>query len=270
MYDNVAPDPIRQEVWVRQTAAASVLGELVGLLGAARLLPVKGVVTGRTLYPDPADRPLADLDVRVPGPGELELLAGWARERGHRVKRSAAYRNLVVDVAGLDVDVETRVGPPGLCAIGVDAMLARAPVRDDVFDFRCAVPEIHDHAVLLAVNVFKDKLSLAPRWAIEDLRRVPGVAGFAPERFAARAAEGAVRTLACIVAEWLAEETTSWRDVRAALGAPPRRGYARAYRWLAAHAPTSLAARVVARAGSDDRAGRVEALRAALAFSRER
>jgi hypothetical protein len=240
-------------------------------MGVREVLPVKGIVTARTLYDDPAERTLADVDVRVAGPAALERVVAFAREGGHLViKHSRAYENVVVDLEGVEVDVECHVGPPGVCALTVRSMLHRSTIRDDVFGFPCAIPEVHDHALLLAVNVFKDKLVGAAPWSIEDLVRIAASAGFEPAALAERARACRSVAIAWIVADWLAERSSGWRDVRDALGTrPPRRLYIRLYRWLAANAPTSVPARGVARAGSDDLARRMRALRRAYAFSRE-
>ncbi|MBX3190008.1 MAG: nucleotidyltransferase family protein [Labilithrix sp.] len=258
-------------VWVRQTAGARALGALVAALGVREVLPVKGIVTARTLYADPAERTVADVDVRVSGRAALERVLAFARDRDHRVwGGSRAYDNVVVDVGGVDVDVECHVGPPGLCGLRVAEMLARSTVRDDVFGFPCAIPEPHDHALLMVVNAFKDKLVNAAPASVEDLHRMAAAPGFEPERLAAIAREARSVAITWIVADWLSSESETWRDVRNALGArPPRRAYVHLYRWLVDRAPTSLAARVLARAASDDVVERVRALGHALAFSRE-
>jgi hypothetical protein len=266
MYDTVPP---RQQVWIRQLAAVRALGQLVEALGAEHVLPVKGIVTARTLYADPSDRPISDLDVRLRAGSLLAELAAFARRRGYPIlKFSKAYANLVLDVDGVDVDVECHVGPPGLSGLTVPAMLARSEVRQDVFGFACAIPELHDHALVLCVNAFKDKLVLANPWAIEDLLRVSRAEGFDADRLARLARASRSAALTWIVADWLAERSEAWRAVREAIGAKaPRPRYARAFRWAVDHAPSSLAARLLARAGGDGVAMRVRALAGAAAFT---
>lgn len=258
-------------VWVRQTAAVRALSLLVSALGAREVLPVKGIVTARTLYDDPAERPISDVDVRIEGPRRLDGVVAFARENGHGIKgRSHAYDNVVLDIEGVEIDVECYVGPPGLCGLTVRSMLERSTLSEDVFGFPCAIPEPHDHALLLAVNVFKDKLVAAAPWSVEDLVRLAATPSFRPDDLAARARECRSAAIVWIVADWLADRSVVWRRVRDALGPrPPRLLYVALYRWLSAHAPHALATRLLARAGSDDVVMRARALRRAFSFSRE-
>jgi hypothetical protein len=133
------------------------------------------------------------------------------------------------------------------------------------------VPELHDHAVLLCVNVFKDKFELALPWALEDARRIGEGVGFDADRFATRARHAKVACIAWIVADWMARKRGSagWSVARAKLGGPraPRRLYAWAFRRLEETAPKSLATRLVARVGADDAGMWVEALAKALALT---
>lgn len=249
-----------------------MLRELVEILGVRGVLPVKGIVTARTLYRDTAERALSDIDVRVTSPRELALLIEVARARGYRLKSELkAYRTAVIEMLGVDVDIECDVGPPGVCAIDVATMLARAPVRDDVFGFACAIPELHDHALLLAINVFKDKIVLAHPWQVEDARRVVEAEGFDPARLVEVAREARCVGLVCVVADHLAPSSAGWRDVRAIIGQrPPRRAWIRALGWLMANAPKSIPARVGARLASDDLAMRLTAIATAARYVQEK
>lgn len=253
------------ETWGRHVAARAALRELVLALGRERVMPVKGVETARLLYDDVVERPIADLDVRV-RPEHLEEVVAAAASRGWVVERHAAlYANVVLEIGGVGVDVEAAVGPPELCAITVDGLFARSEIADYGGGLVCRVPELHDHALLLALNAFKDKLSLTSAGCHEDLLRVSRARAFDPHRFAAVAREGRVVTPAWIVADWLAAASPGWRAVRGILGPrAPRPLYVRAYKSLISRAPMSLPARLVARAGSDAPARRASALRKAL------
>jgi hypothetical protein len=264
------PDP--RSVWVRQMAAVPVLGELVSEVGPRRLLPVKGVVTARTLYADPAERSLRDIDVRVADDATLGELIAYARAQGYTIRQHLpSYRTAVLEMRGVDVDVECTVGSPGLCGLSIATMLQRAEVRDDVFGFPCAIPELHDHALLLAVNVFKDKISTAQPWQLEDVLRVAEQPSFDPSRFLDVAREARSLAIACVVAEWLAPRSAKWRAVRECMGPrPPRLAYARVLQWLFANAPLSLPTRVLARVASDDPAMRLEAIAVAVRYLKER
>ncbi len=148
-------------------------------------LPVKGVLTARLLYTDPGQRPIQDVDLRV-RPADLSRVLALGHRAGWRlVSRSRAYGTLGFDVLGFLVEFESHVGPPGLCALPVDAMLRRATEQSSAWGLPHLQPELHDHAVLLCVNVFKDKLVDALPWAVRDLEYVARFPGFQPERLAA-------------------------------------------------------------------------------------
>jgi len=267
MYDTSPP---AKDVWIRQTAAAEIVRDLSSSLGIDAVLPVKGVVTARTLYADPSERPVADVDLRV-REHDLVRVVAFARERGHRVRsRSAAYAHVVIDVNGLDADVETHVGPPGLCGLDVAAMLARATRGDAVFGFPCLVPELHDHVLLLVVNAFKDKLVLAPSWSVEDLVRFAARPELDPARLAELATETRSRTLTWFVAQWLAPRSEGWRAIEDALGRPTRRSYTRLYGWLAQRAPEALVTRLAMRWAPDAFFPRLRGTLAAVRFDREK
>jgi hypothetical protein len=237
-------------------------------------LAVKGVVTAHTLYSDPAERPLADADVRIRRE-DVARAADSAREAGWRIHEwRPAYGAFVVVVPGLSVpvDVESVIGAPGLCGMSIADMLTRATRGAGPVDVR--VPEIHDHAVLMVVNVFKDKLARAAPWALEDARRIVEVSGFGVDRFVDRARNAKVSGMAWIVADWMTRQKTSagWAAIRHALGGAraPRPVYARVFRELLERAPDAMATRVLARVGSDDPGMWIAALRKAVALERRR
>ncbi|MCA9588032.1 MAG: nucleotidyltransferase family protein [Myxococcales bacterium] len=255
------------EAWGRHLAAREALRQMVAALGVDRVMPVKGVVTARWLYDDVIERPVVDLDVRVRR-SDVARVAAEARARGWTIERSAPeYDNLVLDLGGMGVDVEAAVGPPGLCARTVDALFEDAVQVDELFGFAVLAPELHDHALLLAINAFKDKLAFTSDGCREDLARVVRLPTFDPGRLARLARRSRVAAVVWIVADWLADASDGWRAVRGALGpAPPRRLYVALAKSLISRAPLSLAARLVARAGSDDPRARLRALRSAVAW----
>ena len=260
----------RTETWVRHTAAVSALRRVVDLVGVDNVLPVKGIVTARTYYADLADRPIADVDLRVRGDAEIDRIAAHAIAEGTLKYRSRAYGNVVLSIEGVEVDVDRHVGPPGLSGLAPAAMLARAAIGTDLFGFPCKIPEVHDHALLLAVTLFKDHLVHAKPAAVDDARRIVEDATFEPARFAALASSTRSRTLGWLVADWLAPESPRWAHVRDAIGRrPPRRAYTRIYRWLQATMPLSLTTRLFARTASDAQWMRVRALFGAARFDLE-
>ena len=228
------------------------------------VLPVKGILTARLFYRDPGERPIRDVDLRVRD-RDLPLVERAGQRGGWRLlSRSWAYRTLAFDVLGFLVEFESHVGPPGLCALRVDDMLRRARAATDPLGLPHLQPELHDHAVLLCVNAFKDKLIDAVPGAIRDLEILPMQAGFDPGRFVRLAVESQVATIAWIVADWLVEArcSTAWREIREDLGrVVPRRRYARLFsRAVRSRRPPRQALRLLARAGSDRLSGQVAAL----------
>jgi hypothetical protein len=139
---------------------------------------------------------------------------------------------LVVD--GAYVDLESTLGPPGLCAITVDDVLRRGESRVEPFGTPYVWPEFTDHALILVLNAFKDGL-LTPEWSIEDLRRLPAHRDFDIDALVRRAVDGGVRSALWLVADWMSEEQrcAAWRPVREAIGPePPNRVVGAAFRTL--------------------------------------
>jgi hypothetical protein len=125
----------------------------------------------------------------------------------------------VLHIDGWEVDIECTIGPPGLCAISVDDMLCRAGSDPSLFGFPCPRIELHDHAVVLALNAYKDGMHPLP-WALDDLHRILEVQEFDIETLVARARQGRVTAALWIVANWLATEHGSdgWMRVRDLIG----------------------------------------------------
>jgi hypothetical protein len=261
--------------WVQQAAAARILAEVATRCTAEGIpfLAVKGAVTSHTLYEDVAMRPISDVDIRIK-PKDYDRFRRMAAKAGWpclRVTRS--YRNLVYDFPALALDVECQVGPPGLCALRTEDMLVRA--RSLRLDSQTVVgiPETHDHAVHLTINVFKDKIATALPFAQEDLARIILQPDFRPEVFVQRCAAARCVTIAHLVASWMdSRGRVSWARLRALLEQRTeiRSGYERLFHWLMARADaTSLAVRLVARIGSDSDRLRARAIVAAAALEVE-
>jgi hypothetical protein len=246
-------------IWARQLAASRALDTVVKRFDRAGIdtLAVKGVVTTHTLYREPTERPMADADVRI-RPEDFERAARVARgEAGWRIEEwRPGYGALVLRLEGLSVtvDVESVIGAPGLCALSIGEMLSRATRGVGGIDVR--VPELHDHAVLMSVNVFKDKFALAAPWALEDARRIVEAEGFDADRFVDRARCAKIAGIAWIVADWMVRQRGSgpWGGIRERLGGrrAPRPLYASAFRALQERAPGAVATRVLARLGADE------------------
>lgn len=238
--------------------AERVFSEFAEVAGRRGLpfLPVKGVVTARWLYDDVADRPLSDVDIRV-RPSDLDAFEAAGREAGWvLVRRSDAYASLVFALGGMSVDIESSVGPPGLSGLAVDAMLSRSTRTRALFGFEHALPEIHDHALLLVVNAFKDKIVHAGPGALTDLARIVARRDFDPGTFVDLAERTSNVTEAFLVASWMSEKRgyDHWRRLRDVLEPKLKRPVyvALVRRLIDADDPFPGALRVLARWGADD------------------
>jgi hypothetical protein len=269
----------RTKIWAHQELARASLERVVKIADrhGIEILPVKGVLSARKYYDDVSERPMQDVDVRVTRSALARLRAIGPKEGLHIIHDSPAYENLVFDTGGMMVEIEAHLGPPGVCSIAIDELLVRASVQSATFGFSCLEPALHDHALLLVVNAFKDKLVDAMPWALRDLMRVVKQPGFDARAFADLARRGNVASLVWIVASFLVEHGTpdlrdddathAWKKVRDALSPPPRAAYSR---WMlrtllaAAHETPSFlernAMRLGARASSDSIRGRAHAL----------
>jgi hypothetical protein len=231
-------------------------------------LPVKGILTGRLFYQDPGERPIQDVDLRV-RPGDIDRLWQSGPAFGWRpLSRSRAYGTLGFDVLGFLVEFESHVGPPGLCGLAVDDMLKRATASVEPLGMPHLQPELHDHALLLCVNAFKDKLVEAMPGAVRDLELVPDQPGFEGERLVTLAQATGSATIVGIVADWLTSvrQCAAWSQLRAMLGRLPRPRYETLFaRAIRTPRVPRAALRVLARVGADRRSDGVRALGAMAA-----
>jgi hypothetical protein len=173
------------------------------------VLPVKGILTAYTLYDDPADRPLTDVDVCVK-PADIDNIVHLATRLGWPLlQRLRSYNSVVLSVAGVDIDVHGQVGPPGMCRLTVADMLHRAQPRYGLG----LIPEFYDHAVVLVVNVFKDKMTSAA-WSMRDLERLTMHADFSAVQLADRLSDVGCATIGVAAADWMCSRGVwSWASV---------------------------------------------------------
>jgi hypothetical protein len=266
--------PIR--AWLAQEAGVEILREVTACCDAAAIqfLPVKGVVTSRLLYGDVAERPMTDVDVRVRA-RDLARFQHAAASAGWRCLRVArSYQNLIYDFGALSLDVEACIGPPGLCALDVGTMLDRSERQEIAPGLHVFVPEIHDHAVVLTINAFKDKIVTTASWVIGDLERIVVQPGFRRDLFVERVSQSRISTIAWIVAAWMeaGRNSSAWGAIRAAIDSrgQVRSAYAKLFRaQLAAGESGSMFLRVLARVGADSPLMQMRALACAIALSAE-
>ncbi len=244
---------------LRISKALKILAPALEAEGIAWLV-VKGAALAHIVYDDAAERPLADLDVRVRPDDYARTKRALAHAGATLLDEAPSYGNLVADVEGQMVDVETSLGARFVTRLSVEDFLSRSRELTVWGGVRVRVPDTVDHALLLAANLVKDKMILAPTWSHRDTRVIADLPDFDPAVFVARAFEARMPTIARIVAETFAAESPGWAAVHARMGEGPRVRTIRAYRWLAEAHPTSLAARLMARVITDDAGDRARAL----------
>jgi hypothetical protein len=271
--ERTSPTEDRVLVWIQHEVGIQILDAVATRCREASIpfLVVKGIVTSRLLYEDVAERQIGDVDIRV-RPADLGAFERVGRASGwRRVRVLRSYGSLIYDFGALSLDVESTVGPPGLCGLGVDAMLRRAAPQELSPGFSVAVPEIHDHAVLLVVNVFKDKVVAATPWGLADLERVVLQPGFRRDVFVDRVRASRITTMTWIVAAWMesVRGDAAWGEIRRAIeaGGGVRRSYARLVGKLlkGADGHASLSVKLLARLASDSPRMRARAMSRAAA-----
>jgi hypothetical protein len=263
--DQVPSASERVVAWTQQlrhTRAARAVLERLALDGVDAL-PVKGIVSARTLYGDLADRLLTDVDLRIRR-RDFDRVVVLVKRAGWRItQHMRAYRNLVFLVDGVAFDIEAYVALPGMVRLTTEAMIARAQ-PSFVLGVPHLLPEFYGHAVLFVMNAFKDKLVHAFAWSVRDLERLPENTQFTASKLAARLRDTGASTVGWVVADWMTRErrVASWGAVRDALGGePPRAAYVanlRRLRELQPHGALTL--RVLSRLCADRPLDRVHAL----------
>jgi hypothetical protein len=280
-------DHLARDTWLAHLRIHRALASLGPILTRAEVpwLVVKGAALAHLMYEDLAERPLADLDLRI-RPEDYARAERALRGGGIRiVERAPVYRNLVAEVGGQAVDIEGFVVPPFTARLSTADLLRRARSLDlaDAFapeplaPLRVLVPEVHDHALLLVANLVKDKLHRAATWAARDARDIVSMPDFDPSTFAARAHEAGMVTCVKVAATHFLDDPLPfksrpiWQGLADALGgaAPQRRAYRALYTHLAATRPSALVTRVTARLIADRPLDRIRALGTALRWEFE-
>lgn len=239
-------------VWVRAVAVRRAAERAYLVLAEAGVpaIFVKGVITAPWLYAPHEPRPFDDVDLRI-APGDLEACEAALLAAGHlpMAKRSPTG-NVVFDVLGVMIDIEPTIGPPFVCDLPVARLIERSQDGARWLGFAARVPELHDHALVLAVNVFKDHPRRASAHAVEDLARILALPEFDPQMFRARVVEANALTLTHVVLSHLARQDPRAAAALAALGPTPRPTYRAVHGWLAQR-PEGIAARVWSRMVND-------------------
>ncbi len=248
----------QREAWGAYLSCARALRRFLGVCDAegVDVVVVKGAVTAFLLYDDPADRPLRDVDVRV-RPADCPRLVAAAMRAGFTPVLTGqphqVYGTSVLSWGNISIDIETHVGPPHFTRLDVDALLAGAHRVMHPQGFVVPVPETMHHALVLAINVFKDKFHKATPWSLDDAVRIARCPDFDVPRLVALGERYAATTLLWLVADHLAGLGHGrWQEVREALGRPPRPIYRKLHAYLSRARPEGLPLRLLTRVVADD------------------
>lgn len=255
--------PTPRDAWLSHHRAARALAAFQALAPREPFVVVKGVALVARYGWDPATVPISDVDVRTTPLGWWRLRARF-RDDPRLLVDSPLYANLVFELEHYLVDLEATCGPPFMTRLKVQGLLRRAELAqlDGVEPF--LVPEATDHALLLAVNLFKDGLDDASTSARHNALRLVTEDGFDVDTFVQRATRARMQHIARLVACSLAPESERWRAIARAFGAP-RTLYDTLHR-STHRRPQSVAARVVRKLGSDSWRDRAVAASLGAAF----
>jgi hypothetical protein len=207
-----------------------------------RALAVKGVVLARHTY-NLSRRPIADVDLLISRADFRRALDVARAARWRIVWDSKTLGNVNFVVEQMAVDVACSFGPTGVSALSVSTVMARASRSDRPLGFPHWQIDTHDHALLIAIDAFKDKLGSGKPWAREDLVQLATTEGFSPRILVERAAAAHLRTMLAIVAAWVisTEPSAPWSAVHRQLGPIGiRPGYIERYHHLLAARRTSI------------------------------
>ncbi|HOH03701.1 MAG TPA: nucleotidyltransferase family protein [Polyangiaceae bacterium] len=252
-----AHDPATQAA--HHMAAQSALHNILPAFEHAgiRVVPVKGILTSRLLYPHLEDRPMRDVDLRI-RPRDLPKLRRLLTQQGWLLLESSIfYQSVGFRACNVSFDVETHVGAPGMCSLSVDTMMARSTWQQHPLGFFHHHPEIHDHALLLAMNVYKDRVLDTAPWAIQDLLRITDLPTFCVDTMVQRVREARVQTAVGVLASWLAKhhDSAKWGELAERLLPSPRQRYGQQMLHALSHRQgiSENRLRVLLRRSSDER-----------------
>ena len=258
------------DAWVQHAARVAAAKKFVEACDDARvpILPVKGLLTSHSFYDDPATRPMNDIDFRVRREDQASIARiierhGWPMRQTSRV-----YANQTFVIDGVEVDVESHVGAPHVCRMTVSDLFRHA-APTTVLGFPTLAPNFTDHLVLLVLNVFKDRMTYANAWAVEDLALASTMSEFDGDELAGSLRESGVATIGWIVANELVQRgVTKWSTVRDALERHRRLGLSNVLDTIGVF-PDALVTRVIVRGSADHWSSRVRAVAAAAMWELE-
>ena len=250
--------PTTRDAWLSHHRAARALAAFQELAPREPFVVVKGVALCARYGWDPASVPISDVDLRITPRTWWRLRAQLRGDPRLRVD-APLYANLVLVLDNYLVDLEATCGPPFLTRLSVQGLLRRAELAQVPGAEPFLVPQTTDHALLLAINLFKDGLDPEARTARANAIRLVEEPDFDGDTFVGRATHARMHGIAKAAADSLAAESGRWAELAKALG-PPRDGlYALAHG--RSHARRSAwPARIVRRLGSDSWRDRVVSL----------
>lgn len=140
-------------------------------LGDADVVPIKGVLFARTLYPDPADRPLTDVDLVLARPG---LLVGLHRLRAAGFTARSWSADLHVELGhprapGLALDLHRAPLTAGFGAMSTAWLTRDAREDTRLFGARVLVPTPARQLAITLGAIVRDHVFRAPPHAARDV-----------------------------------------------------------------------------------------------------
>jgi hypothetical protein len=215
-------DPKIRQLLV-DTIAVNALRQVleVGRAAGVVVVPVKGVVLCRWLYPSVGDRPYRDLDLLVERAALPPLLAA-VKARGWTIRHvSIEMGELEFEVDRLAVEVHAEFGRRDLSGLSNHEVIARASPDGDTFPFEILRVDDIDHFLLLVANVIKKSYTYANPHQPADLERL--LVRLEPrwDALVDRARAASFATALHGVAVWMASERQSAPFVRFLRVVPP-------------------------------------------------
>lgn len=241
--------PTTRDAWLSHHRAARALAAFQALAPREPFVVVKGVALCARYGWDPASVPISDIDLRITPRTWWRLRAQLRGDARLRVD-APLYGNLVLVLENYLVDLEATCGPPFLTRLSVQGLLRRAELARLPGVEPFLVPQTTDHALLLAINLFKDGLAPEHRTARANAIRLVDEPGFDAVTFVARASTSRMHEIAKAVADSLAPESPTWAALAGALG-PSRSALYELAHTHSHRAPERWPARIVRRLGSD-------------------
>ena len=216
------PGPIPlSAAFLRGLHAHALVRDVVSCLAVEGIpvMPMKGVLLARTVYPAPEDRPYDDVDLLVPR-AQHSLAVRRLEARGFEARWNADHATTLHSAAyPLLLDLHRAPFPYGLYGLEAAELFARGREDAELFGRSVVVPAPHDLYALLVGHFAKGRLNGANQRHLRDLEQVASFHRLSPAPVARHLARHGLARAARYVLH-LAEEVRGdpfAREVRRAL-----------------------------------------------------